>query len=228
MKNIGCFILLIANFGLGENHVNPSFSTHTNSPHATAVASTIQEKADEEYANAKQDKGGCLWREEDWQRSERDPSFKEQMDRICEAEKIAIDKTNQDRTKHCKNPLKLDQRLSYVSRLNSIRLLKAGGVKHPNPHSAWQQKLPQKWFKEYFPAAAQLMKFERENMWGMGGGPHLKNMAAGQLAAQAVSSWIHSPGHHAPMIDCNNRFVGVGFFYDPDRSEWVGYMSFAE
>ena len=196
--------------------------------HAVTSDLTPQQKAKEEYEKARKDQGGCLWRDEDWKKSETDADYKALMDRICQAEAIAIEKTNQDRKKYCKNPLILDQRLSYVSRLNAIRLIREGGVRNSNPHSAWYQGLPQKWFKDFFPAASSVMKFERENMWGMGGGPQLQSMASDRLASQAVSSWIHSSGHHAPMIDCNNRYVGVGFSYDPKRSEWLGFMSFAE
>jgi uncharacterized protein YkwD len=61
----------------------------------------------------------------------------------------------------------------------------------------------------------------------MGGGDAQK-INAGTLANQATTSWIHSPGHHAPMVDCNNRYAGVGFRYDPKRNEWLGFMSFGE
>lgn len=224
-----CFFVFRVNTLMGQEHqTSTETGFQVNKGRPIAETATPEEKSKQEYAQSKQDKGGCLWREEDWKKAETDMEFKNQMDRICEAEKLVIEKTNQDRSRYCKEPLKIDQRLSYVSRLNAIRLIKEGGVRHPNPHSAWYQGQPQRWFKDFFPAAAQVMTFERENMWGMGGGPDLKNIQSDRLASQATSSWIHSPGHHAPMVDCNNRYVGVGFFYDSNRSEWVGYMSFAE
>ena len=200
---------------------------HGSSVSKGTSGTTMMDDFRTEYQKAKKDEGGCLWRNEDWERASREDNYKNLMNRICEAETIAMDIANKDRKKYCKNPLILDQRLAYVSRLNAIRTIREGGVRHSNPHNGWYQGIPQKWLKDFFPAASKVMRFERENMWGMGGGG-AATMNAASLANQAATSWIKSPGHHAPMIDCENRYAGVGFMYDPKRNEWLGFMSFGE
>ncbi len=221
-------IMMLTSILFADDHTL-SKQSDTSKPRATALSQgqTLMEDFNREYESARKDKGGCLWREEDWKKAEGDSEYGKLMDRICEAENIAMDLANKDRKRFCKNPLILDQRLAYVSRLNSLRVIKEGGVRHPNPHNGWYAGQPQKWFQDFFPAAAKVIKFERENMWGMGGGDAQK-INAGTLANQATTSWIHSPGHHAPMIDCNNRYAGVGFMYAPKRNEWLGFMSFGE
>lgn len=222
-----CLIMFNSNL-FAENHAteNTRSTSQIKRPIASGGNSAIDDFKNE-YQNAKKDDGGCLWRNEDWKRAEADQDYKGLMDKICKAEKITMELANKDRKRYCPNPLVLDQRLAYVSRLNAIRLIKEGGMSHPNPHSAWYQGLPQKWFKELFPAAAKIIRFERENMFGFGGGG-VKSLSAENLAGKAATSWIHSPGHHAPMIDCNNRYAGVGIMFDAKRSEWDAYMSFGE
>lgn len=116
---------------------------------STSTSSPLEEFKTE-YQNAKKDEGGCLWRDQDWERADTDASYKTLMNRICEAETIAMEIANKDRKKYCKNPLLLDQRLAYVSRLNAIRVIKEGGVRHSNPHNGWYKGLPQKWLKDFF------------------------------------------------------------------------------
>jgi len=227
MRLWGLFIIL-SSVATAQDH-GASTPKQTGTAHlktGTSASSPLEDfKA--EYQNAKKDEGGCLWREEDWERAGKDNSYKALMNRICEAETMAMEIANKDRKKHCKNSLILDQRLAYVSRLNAIRVIKEGGVRHSNPHNGWYKGLPQKWLKDFFPATSKVMRFERENMWGMGG-DGADQINAASLASQAATSWIKSPGHHAPMIDCENRYAGVGFMYDPKRNEWLGFMSFGE
>jgi len=200
---------------------------HGSSNQSGSKSNTLMDEFRAEYQKAKKDEGGCLWRNEDWEKAQTDNNYKALMNRICEAESIAMDIANKDRKRYCKNPLILDQRLAYVSRLNALRTIKEGGVRHPNPHNGWYKGIPQKWLKDLFPVAAKVMRFERENMWGMGGGG-AASINAASLASQAATSWIKSPGHHAPMIDCENRYAGIGFMYDSKRNEWLGFMSFGE
>jgi len=151
MRILGLFLLLLNLNSFAENHGNE----RSNTPLAVKrpIASTPNSVSDDfksEYENAKKDDGGCLWREQDWRRSETDQDYKHLMDKICRAEKITMDLANKDRKRYCPKPLILDQRLAYISRLNAIRLIKEGGMGHPNPHSAWYKGLPQKWFKGQF------------------------------------------------------------------------------
>lgn len=224
---LALLISLVSMLSFAESHRNGNLQSPNGEHVVMNQGNDLKEQFKAEYQNARKDKGGCLWREGDWKRAEKDPQYQALMDRICEAEGIAMELANKDRKKYCKNPLILDQRLAFVSRLNAIRVIKEGGVRHSNPHNGWYQGLPQKWFKDYFPVAAKVIRFERENMWGMGGGS-AESISAGSLAGQAATSWIKSPGHHAPMVDCDNRYAGVGFMYDPKRNEWLGFMSFGE
>ena len=228
MRILGLFLLLLNLNSFAENHGNE----RSNTPLAVkrpiaSTANSVTDDFESEYEKAKKDEGGCLWREEDWRRSEKDQDYKHLMDKICRAEKITMELANRDRKRYCPKPLILDQRLAYISRLNAIRLIKEGGMANSNPHSAWYKGLPQKWFKDQFPAAAKVIRFERENMFGYGGGG-VKSITAESLASKTATAWIHSPGHHAPMIDCNNRYAGVGIMFDAKRSEWDAYMSFGE
>lgn len=228
MRFLGLFLLLLNLDSFAENHINEGFKSTLSIKRPLASATNyVSDDFKSEYENAKKDAGGCLWSQEEWRKTETDQGYKSLMDKICKAEKTTMELANKDRKRYCPKPLILDQRLAYVSRLNAIRLIKEGGMAHPNPHSAWYKGLPQKWFKDQFPAAAKVIRFERENMFGFGGGG-VNSITAESLASKAATSWIHSPGHHAPMVDCNNRYAGVGFMFDAKRSEWVAYMSFGE
>lgn len=43
-----------------------------------------------------------------------------------------------------------------------------------------------------------------------------ENVAAGQrTAAEVVSAWVHSPAHHANIVNCSLQEMGIGWYRDP-------------
>ncbi len=220
-----CLLLAVPVFG---EHETPTTGTGAQQrPEASRILHTVRHtsgKIIEDYHAELEAKnrsvGGCLWTAQDHATAARNPTYAQHMATICEAEKRALEVANADRKQYCSEPLIWEPRLSFISRQNAIAYLNEGGA----AHKRWYDGTVQGWLRDWFPAANRVMAFDKENYAGGDGQPLDKT----SLPAFIVGMWIGSGGHHAPIIDCSNRYAGIGIQYNPATRHWVSYMSFAK
>jgi uncharacterized protein YkwD len=108
-----------------------------------------------------------------------------------------VDLTNVERTDRGRSPLRANARLMRAAQMHAEQMARAGQLAHDLPNAAYPRT-------EDRLAAAQYR-------WGMYG----ENVAQGQSnAAQALRSWMDSPGHRKNILNPGYTELGTGYAVD--------------